>query len=150
MSIENEVQRGLQFRTHQEPATVCKNAQHSIAPTRKAGVIRIGENQRYSRGLQIPQNDNRVEEQSRHNDELTLTLELEANVLKCHRETASVFVVCLENRLLRTLDSVRQNAPAVALDYHGVLWKEMPSGFVLQSVSGHLLAITFVVIEDDR
>lgn len=96
-------------------------------------------------GLQIPQNNLRVEKQSRQNYELTLTLELEANFLKCHTETASVFVVCLEDRLLRTLDSVRQNTPAGALDYDGFFfffWEEMPSGFVQQSASGHILATT--------
>lgn len=135
---------GVQFRSHEGPGLrQCATFYRSDPEGR---VVKIGENQRR---LQIPQNDPHVEEEAKENNELILALELEPNVLKCHTETAPVFVVCLENRLLRTLQSVRQNASADDLDYDGLLWKEMPSGFVLQSASGHLLATPFVTIEDD-
>lgn len=138
---------GVQFRGHEGSGLRrCATFYRSDAEGR---VAKIGESRQHSRRLQKPQNDLHVEEQGRHNDEVTSALKLEANILKCHTEIATVFVVCLENRLLRTLQSVRQNAPADDLDYDGLLWKEMPSGFVLQSASGHLLATPFVAIEDD-
>ncbi|KAI7779529.1 hypothetical protein LA080_000718 [Diaporthe eres] len=138
---------GVQFRGHEGSGLRrCATFYRSDAEGR---VAKIGESRQHSRRLQKPQNDLHLEEQGRHNDEVTSALKLEANILKCHTETATVFVVCLENRLLRTLQSVRQNAPADDLDYDGLLWKEMPSGFVLQSAPGHLLATPFVAIEDD-
>lgn len=113
-------------------------------------VSKIGGDQRYLKRQQRPKESLHTEQHARPNDEITLALELEPNVLKGHTETASVFVVCLGSRLLRTLESIRQNAPADDLYLDGLLWKEMPSGFVLQSASGHLLTTPFVAIEDDR
>lgn len=138
---------GVQFRNHEGPGLrQYATFYHSDAEDK---VVKIGENQRYLQRRQIPQDNLHVEEQALHSDEFTLALRLEANVLKCRTETTSVFVVCLENRLLRTLQSVRQNAPADDLAYDGLVWEEMPSGFVLQTASGHLLATPFVAIEDD-
>lgn len=139
---------GVQFRGHEGAGLrQCTTFYRSDDEGR---VVRIGEKQQNSQKLQLLQNNLHVKDQATNKNELRLALKLELNVLKCHTETASVFVVCLENRLLRTLQSVRQNAPADDLAYDGVLWKSIPSGFVLQSVSGHLLATPFVAIEDDR